>query len=144
MKYAAPCVGDLVALNLITEEYANEILEATGREEVLPNSEIQFNLAHLMCEHVALRLSKNKIDEGVIRIYYINLHNNLLKIHKPITCGVEECKIKIVKEVDGLDTSFFRKIDKPNIVTHRGYVVDLLTDEELEVILSKSSYLATH
>lgn len=84
MRYAVPCVDDLVALNLISERYAKEILEATRRGKVLPKSELQFNLAYLMCEHIANKTNKDKIDTEVIREYYITFHNNLLKIHKPL------------------------------------------------------------
>ena len=144
MRYAAPCVDDLVERELTTKEYAKEILEATKRGEVLPDSELQFDLAYLMCEYVAKKLGKNEIDTEVIRVYYLLLHNNLLKIHKPVTCSIEECEVKVVSEIDGINASFLKEINKPNLVVHRGYVVDLLTNEELEGILSKYMYLATH
>lgn len=144
MRYAAPCVDDLVERGLTTKKYAKEILEATKRGEVLPNSELQFDLAHLMCEYVAKKLGKNEIDTEAIRVYYMLLHNNLLKIHKPVTCSIEECEVKVMGEIAEVNTSFFKEINKPNLVVHRGYVVDLLTNEELEGILSKSTYLAIH
>ncbi len=144
LRYSAPCIDDFVMQGLMTRDYANEILEATKRCEVLPNSEIQFDLAYLMCERVAKKLGKEVIDTEVIRSYYLILHNKLLKIHKPIACSEEECRIEIANNISDLNTSFFEKMDKPLIVTHRNYVVDLLTKKELGEILSKSSYLETH
>ncbi|MCD6547062.1 MAG: hypothetical protein J7K22_00750 [Nanoarchaeota archaeon] len=147
LRYCAPCVDDFVMQGLMTKDYANEILNATKRGEVLPGSEKYFDFAYLTCERIAKRLGKDCIDAEVIRTYYLKHHNNIVKIHKPIACSVEECKINISKEIDGLKTCFFNKDElKTNeiIIVHRGYVVDLLTKEELEEVLSKSLYLETH
>jgi len=144
LRYAAPCVDDFVIRGLMSEDYAREILSATQEGKVLENSEKQFDLAHLMCEHTAKKMNLTQIDASTIRTYYLNLHNKLIGIHKPVACSESECKITIEKEAGSNNTSFFRKIDKECVIVHRGYVVDLLEKKELEEILSKSSYLETH
>lgn len=144
LRYAAPCVEDFVLQGLMSKEYSNQIMCATKKGEVIENSENQFDLAHIMCEITAKKMNYQTIDKRVIRTYYLNLHNKLIGIHKPIACSEEDCKIKIVKEINENQTCFFSNISGDNLVIHRNYVVDILTNTELEEILSKSSYLATH
>lgn len=144
LRYCAPTVEDLVKRKIIDREYANEILESVSKGVVLKGAENQFNLAYLCCEYIAKRVRKKEIDGEIIRIYFINFHNKLVeKVHRPL-CPKEECKIKIHKSPKNLKTDFFTKIDKEIIISHRGYVVDLLTEDELEGILSKSSCLETY
>ena len=144
LRYAAPCVDDFVMQGLMPKQYAKDIIGATQQQEVLEDSEKQFDLAYIMCQHTARKLNTDIIDAGVIRAYYLNTHNKIIGIHKPVACSAEECKILVSKKRGAYNESFFRRIHKNNLVVHRGYVVDLLTDSELGGIISRSSFLETH
>ena len=80
MKYALPCSRTLVKRNQVTQEEVDKLIDIVKNNKEIPkNAEKIFKVAFAACSLIALDTGKNKIDEDVIREYFLKKHSDVIE-----------------------------------------------------------------
>jgi hypothetical protein len=94
LKYALPCAGTLVRRGKVSQEYINGLVELVSMGE-LPqeDAESMFKVANAMCDAVAEKTGKSRVDSDVIREYFLLGHSevvderyDLMRDFDPVEC----------------------------------------------------------
>jgi hypothetical protein len=79
-RYAAPCGKVFVKRGIISEVYFNNLIDSVAKNEIPTGAEKTFDFALKMCNGVAQKLHKRKIDEEVVREYFWIAHDRAAKL----------------------------------------------------------------
>lgn len=154
LKYALPCANTLVKRGAVTQDLVDQLIAAVSEHKTIPEgSEKIFKVALPICELMARKMKKDRIDVEVIRKYFLLEHSRIVDLrHKamkdfdPMMCKTHMGKvIDVRKDVAIVET----KIGKLNcridfapdvrigerVVVHNKFIVEKI-NEDIEKLIA--------
>lgn len=144
MKYALPCSRTLVKRNQVTQDEVDKLIDIVKNNKEIPkNAEKIFKVAFTACSLIALDTGKNKIDEDVIREYFLKKHSDVIekRYEEMGDFDPKACQIRLGRVVSfqgdeaiiinssgkrSYKTDFVKVQENDKVVTHWDFVVEVI------------------
>jgi hydrogenase maturation factor len=151
--YAAPCAKVFVKRGIMNKEYFNNLINAVVKGEIPPGTEQKFELALRMCDNVAQKLHRRKIDEEVVREYFWIVHDKVARqrYEKMHDFDLDECIVYPGKVLSDLVNKkalistpiknvnyrcdFVPELEKgDNVTVHYDYIAEIISEKDAKML----------